>query len=159
RAVAHPSSFGDDEDVVEEEEVAHGRGRLSAPDDPLHLPLNFQNLQSAYNQKNACLATIPAASTAPAADAATTPARRDVTFPLSPPRMNVVLESLAGCLSERIMENDGNVAEPRLSYLRSCTRVRRPSSRPPPPRNHHVPEEPEEVKSRPRECTPFRQRT
>jgi hypothetical protein len=48
--------------------------------------------------------------------------------------MNVVLESLAGCLSERIMENDGkgDVAEPRLSYLRSCMRVRRPSSRPPP---------------------------
>jgi hypothetical protein len=38
--------------------------------------------------------------------------------------MNVVLESLAGCLSERIMENDGkgnDVAEPRLSYLRSST--------------------------------------
>jgi hypothetical protein len=46
---------------------------------------NFQNLQSAYNQKNACLATIPAASTAPAADAATTPASRDVTFPLPHP--------------------------------------------------------------------------
>jgi hypothetical protein len=37
--VAHPSSFGDDEDVIEEEEVAHGGGRLRAPDDPRHLPL------------------------------------------------------------------------------------------------------------------------
>jgi hypothetical protein len=39
-------------------------------------------------------------------------------------RMNVVLESLAGCLSERIMEDDGkgNVTEPRLSYLRSSSR-------------------------------------
>jgi hypothetical protein len=38
-------------------------------------------------------------------------------------RMNVVLESLAGCLSERIMENDGkDDAEPRLSYLRSTSR-------------------------------------
>ncbi len=41
---------------------------------------NFQNLQSAYNQKNACLATIPAASTA----AATTPARRDLVFAAAP---------------------------------------------------------------------------
>jgi hypothetical protein len=46
---------------------------------------NFQNLQSAYNQKNACLATIPAASTAPAAGgAATTPARRDLAFAAAP---------------------------------------------------------------------------
>jgi len=46
---------------------------------------NFQNLQSAYNQKNACLATIPAASTAPAAGgAATTPARRDLGFAAAP---------------------------------------------------------------------------
>jgi hypothetical protein len=35
---------------------------------------NFQNLQSAYDQKNACLATVPAASTAPA----TAAARREV---------------------------------------------------------------------------------
>lgn len=38
--------------------------------------------------------------------------------------MNVVLESLAGCLSERIMENDEKPGqtEPRLSYLanRKC---------------------------------------
>ena len=113
-------------------------------------------------------------------------------------RMNVVLESLAGCLSERIMEDDGkgNVTEPRLSYLRSCTRVRRPSSPssspylttralrcvglctsvegqvfeaavvghgtgrvPHLPLLHHVPEEPEEVKSRTSELTPFRQHT
>lgn len=49
-------------------------------------------------------------------------------------RMNVVLESLAGCLSARIMEDDGRdpgAAEPRLSYLRSTSRgkfARRASS-------------------------------
>lgn len=39
-------------------------------------------------------------------------------------RMNVALESLAGCLSERIMENDDRSpaeSEPRLSYLTSST--------------------------------------
>jgi hypothetical protein len=44
-----------------------------------------QNLQPAYNQKNASLATIPAAPTAPPADgAATTPARRDLGFAAAP---------------------------------------------------------------------------